>query len=158
MKSLRTRLFCGLVALLIACCVGAGIWAFRWSFDEAIELQDAILLQIGALALRNHVEGELPAQAGVDAEARIIITDIPSKAVRTEGDIGLNVPFDLKDGLHTLEGREGSWRVLVRARSEEAVWRSRSQPPLAMNLRGTVRYGLSCPCWCSYPVSRCDSF
>jgi two-component system OmpR family sensor kinase len=118
MKSLRTRLFCGLAALLITSCVGAGIWAFNWSFDEAIELQDAILLQMGALALPNHVEGELPAQAGVDAEARIIIRDIPIKAVGAESDIGLNVPLNLKDGLHTLEGREESWRVLVRTRSD----------------------------------------
>jgi two-component system OmpR family sensor kinase len=118
MGSLRTRLFCGLAALLIASCVGAGIWAFNWSFDEAIELQDAILLQIGAVALRNHIEGELPAQAGVDAEARIIVREIPDKTVRAESDIGLDVPFDLKDGLHTVEGRGESWRVLVRTRSD----------------------------------------
>jgi two-component system OmpR family sensor kinase len=118
MKSLGTRLFCGLAALLIATCVGAGTWAFNWSFDEAIELQDATLLQIGALALLNHVEGELPAQAGVDAEARIVIRDISDNAVHAESDVSLHVPFDLKDGLHTLNGGEESWRVLVRTRSD----------------------------------------
>jgi two-component system OmpR family sensor kinase len=44
-KSLRTRLLGGLAALIIASCVGAGVWEFNRSFDEAIELQDAILLQ-----------------------------------------------------------------------------------------------------------------
>jgi two-component system, OmpR family, sensor kinase len=119
MKSLRTRLFCGLVILIIASCVGAGVWAFRWSFDEAIELQDAILLQIGALAIRNHVQAELPAQPGVDAEARVIIKEIPDRAVGTERNIDFpSVPIDLGDGLHTLGAREGLWRVLVRTRPD----------------------------------------
>jgi len=119
MKSLRTRLFCGLAVLIIASCVGAGVWAFSWSFDEAIELQDAILLQIGTLAIRNHVQADLPAQAGVDAEARVIVRDIPDRAVGAESNVGFpSVPIELKDGLHTLEAREGLWRVLVRTRPD----------------------------------------
>jgi two-component system, OmpR family, sensor kinase len=118
MRSLRTRLFCGLAVLIVASCVGAGVWAFSWSFDEAIELQDAILLQIGALVVQNHVDGELPTQPGVDAEARIIIRDIPAEGVHAEGDIGPSVPIDLKDGLHTLDARGGRWRVLVRIRPD----------------------------------------
>jgi hypothetical protein len=32
-RSLRTRLFLGLAALLVVTCVGAGFWALDWSFD-----------------------------------------------------------------------------------------------------------------------------
>lgn len=119
MKSLRARLFCGLAVLIIASCVGAGVWAFSWSFDEAIELQDAILQQIGALAIRHHVQADLPAQAGVDAEARVIVRDIPDRAGGAESSIDFpSVPVELKDGLHTLEAREGLWRVFVQTRSD----------------------------------------
>jgi two-component system, OmpR family, sensor kinase len=117
-RSLRTRLFFGLAALLVVTCVSAGVWAFNWSFDEAIELQDAILLQVGTLALQNHVEGELPPQASVDAEATIVISDIPNKPAQAARDTGFNIPPDTTDGLHTLGGRDGSWRVLLRTRSD----------------------------------------
>ena len=153
MRSLRTRLFCGLAVLIVASCVGAGVWAFSWSFDEAIELQDAILLQIGALVVRNHVDGELPTQPGVDAEARIIIRDIPAEGVHAEGDIGPSVPIDLKDGLHTLDARGGAGASWSGLGPTAAVWQSHNRPPLAMSSRGIVRYGLCCPCWYSYPVS-----
>jgi hypothetical protein len=106
MKSLRTRLLSGLAVLIVASGVGAGVWAFRWSFDEAIELQDAILLQIGALVARNQVQAELPAQPGVDAEARVIIKQIPDRSVGAESDIDYpRVPIELGDGLHTLGSR-----------------------------------------------------
>jgi two-component system, OmpR family, sensor kinase len=76
-------------------------------------------LQIGALAIRNHVQAELPAQPGVDAEARVIIKEIPDRAVGTERNIDFpSVPIDLGDGLHTLGAREGLWRVLVRTRPD----------------------------------------
>jgi two-component system OmpR family sensor kinase len=119
MKSLRTRLLSGLAVLIVASGVGAGVWAFSWSFDEAIELQDAILLQIGALVMRNQVQAELPAQPGVDAEARVIIKQIPDRSVGAESDIDFpRVPIELGDGLHTLGSRDGLWRVLVRTRPD----------------------------------------
>jgi hypothetical protein len=46
MKSLRTRLFCGLAVLIIASCVGAGVWAFSWSFDEAMLLQSGMTFEL----------------------------------------------------------------------------------------------------------------
>jgi two-component system, OmpR family, sensor kinase len=152
-RSLRTRLFFGLAALLVVTCVSAGVWAFNWSFDEAIELQDAILLQVGTLALQNHVEGELPPQASVDAEATIVISDIPNKPAQAARDTGFNIPPDTTDGLHTLGGRDGSWRVLLRTRSDGSRV-AIAQPTAARDeFARDSAYELSFPCWQSYPVS-----
>jgi two-component system, OmpR family, sensor kinase len=41
MASLRARLFAGLALLAVATGLAAGGLAFRWAFQEAIELQDA---------------------------------------------------------------------------------------------------------------------
>ena len=76
MASLRARLFAGLTLLAVATGLAAGGLAFRWAFQEAIELQDAILVQVGELAVKNHLQAELPAEGGVDAEARIVIEEL----------------------------------------------------------------------------------
>ena len=44
--SLRGRLFAGLTLFVVGTALAAGYFAYRWAFDEAIELQDAILLQV----------------------------------------------------------------------------------------------------------------
>jgi hypothetical protein len=59
MASLRARLFAGLALLAVATGLAAGGLAFRWAFQEAIELQDAILVQVGELAVKNHLGGEV---------------------------------------------------------------------------------------------------
>jgi two-component system, OmpR family, sensor kinase len=49
----------------------------------------------------------------------VIVRDIPDRAVGAESNVGFpSVPIELKDGLHTLEAREGLWRVLVRTRPD----------------------------------------
>jgi two-component system, OmpR family, sensor kinase len=118
-KSLRTRLLCGLGALIITSCVGAGVWEFRRSFHEAIELQDAILLQIGFIAIRNHALNDFTPQPSIDTEARVVIRQIPDWFAATESGSGFpSLPTDLQDGLHTLPGSDGFWRVLVRTRRD----------------------------------------
>ena len=44
--SLRGRLFAGLTLFVVGTALAAGYFAYRCAFDEAIELQDAILLQV----------------------------------------------------------------------------------------------------------------
>jgi two-component system OmpR family sensor kinase len=119
MTSLRLRLLVGLGVSLIVSCVAAGLWAYSWSFDEAIELQDAILLQHGALVMTSQVQAELPAQPGVDAEARVIIKPIPDRSVPKQDDVEFpTIPVETRDGLYTLSSNESAWRVLVRTRQD----------------------------------------
>jgi two-component system OmpR family sensor kinase len=118
-RSLRTRLLWGLGVLIVASCVGAGVWEFKRSFHEAIELQDAILLQIGFIAIRNHALNDFTPQPAIDTEARIVIRQIPDQSEASEaGSAFPKVPTNLQDGLHTLQGRDGDWRMLVRTRRD----------------------------------------
>jgi hypothetical protein len=68
--SLRGRLFIGLTLMIVSTGLLAGIVAFRWAFDEAIEMQDSILTQIGAFALSSRLQKDTPINAGVDPEAQ----------------------------------------------------------------------------------------
>ncbi len=56
--SLRGRLFIGLTLIIVITGFGAGTLAFRWAFREAIEMQDAILTQIGAVALNTRFQND----------------------------------------------------------------------------------------------------
>jgi two-component system OmpR family sensor kinase len=119
MASLRARLFIGLALFILATGLGAGGLAFGWAFAEAIELQDAILLQIGGLAVINHLQAELPAQGGVDAEARVIIEEVGGSSASSQvGTVLPMIPKDLAEGLHTLARGGETWRVSVRMRSD----------------------------------------
>ena len=120
MAGLRARLFLGVAALVVATGLAAGGLAFRWAFQEAIELQDSILEQVGGLAARNHLQGELPAEGGVDAEARIVILELGGAPDSRRPKPGLDgLPNDLPDGgLQTLPLPGGKWRVLVRTRAD----------------------------------------
>ena len=119
MTSLRARLLGGIVLFTIATGLGAGLWAFRWAFSEAIELQDAILLQIGGLVIKNRLQTELPAQGGVDAEAKVVIKELSSPTGGADNNtVGLRIPAGLGDGLYTIPQDDGAWRVLLRTRSD----------------------------------------
>jgi two-component system OmpR family sensor kinase len=111
MHSLRGRLFVGLTVLIVATALGAGVLAFNWAFDEAIELQDSILIQIGAIAGNVHFANNPTAGGDVDAEARVVIEEIDdapdSESLRI-----------LPDGLHLVSRAQQAWRLLIRTRSD----------------------------------------
>jgi two-component system OmpR family sensor kinase len=116
-SSLRTRLFAAIAAFILLTGLAAGAVAFRWAFAEAIELQDAILIQIGELAVYHRFDTGLPIDQRVDAEARVTIEELN----RTPGDNRpTHLPHlspDIIDGLHTIS--DGSqWRILVRSRPD----------------------------------------
>jgi two-component system OmpR family sensor kinase len=119
MAGLRARLFAGTALLVVATGLAAGGLAFRWAFQEAIELQDAILVQVGELAVKNHLQAELPALGGVDAEARIVVEELSDAPDRPQSATVLpSIPNGLPDGIQTLSGRGEKWRVLVRTRPD----------------------------------------
>lgn len=120
MNSLRARLFVGLATLLLVAGLGAGGLAFRWAFEEANELQDAILRQVGALAANNHLRTDLPHEGDIDDEARVVIEELaerPQHSGNTKTS-SPGFPAGLPDGLQTVSHAGEHWRVLVRTRPD----------------------------------------
>ncbi|MGY3368823.1 hypothetical protein ACVWZL_005948 [Bradyrhizobium sp. GM2.4] len=50
-RSLRGRLFTGLTAIIVLTGAAGGTLAYLWAYNEAIEMQDSVLTQIGAFAM-----------------------------------------------------------------------------------------------------------
>ena len=112
MQTLRARLFVGLTALIFLFGLCAGVFSYRWSFDEAIELQDAILVQVVALTA---VQGRQPPPASVpagtvDKEAQVHVQELD--------ELGGLLPAGLTEGLHTVTAGGEIWRVAVRRRDD----------------------------------------
>jgi len=114
-RSLRARLFLSLTITIMAAGLGAGVLAYDWAVDEAIELQDATLVQMGALATA--IPGSAPSTAGdgVDAEARVMIVPVDDPRSDTGASSHLKA---LPDGLHTVARNDRSWRMLIKTRSD----------------------------------------
>jgi two-component system OmpR family sensor kinase len=117
--SLRDRLLVGIGAFVLVTGLAAGGVAFKGSFDEAIELQDSMLVQIGALVVAHGVQPPAPVGEAVDAEARITIEELGDAGKKAEGTQALpGLPANLPDGLQTVaRGGEG-WRLVVRTRAD----------------------------------------
>ncbi|MBV9627539.1 MAG: histidine kinase [Xanthobacteraceae bacterium] len=117
-SSLRTRLFAAIAAFVLAAGLAAGALAFRWAFAEAIELQDAILLQIGALAVYHRLDTAPPVERGVDAEARVTIEELnPARGDNRPAQLPHLSP-DITAGLHTISDSNNRWRILIRIRPD----------------------------------------
>jgi len=117
--SLRARLFVGLALFILATSLIAGSVAYRWAFDEAIELQDAILLQVSSLVANNRLQTGLPAEGHVDAEARVSIEELGQATTAAQtGNAAPHLPPTLPEGLQTIARGQETWRVLVRTRSD----------------------------------------
>ncbi|MEW6640997.1 MAG: ATP-binding protein [Pseudomonadota bacterium] len=97
----------------------AGGLTFRWAFVEAIEMQDAMLLQIGALVAGHHLAAKGPLERGVDPEARIVIAELDRPEASAEARPSLPAfPTNMPEGLQTATAASHTWRVLVRTRSD----------------------------------------
>jgi two-component system, OmpR family, sensor kinase len=116
-RSLRGRLFVSLTITIIVTGLGAGALAYDWAFDEAIELQDSILIQIGAVAGAIHISDAAPAGGGVDAEAQVVIEPLDGPGSDTKDMRSLK---NLPDGLHTVARNGMPWRVIIRTRADSS--------------------------------------
>jgi two-component system, OmpR family, sensor kinase len=113
-KSLRTRLFVGLTAvILLAGCVG-GVFAYIWAFDEAIEMQDSILIQIGSLAQNGSIKSDQSLH-GVDADAEVMFMELGTAPHGSAEDRQL---WSFQDSLHVASHNGRSMRVLLRTRPD----------------------------------------
>jgi two-component system OmpR family sensor kinase len=110
-RSLQGRLVISLTATIVVTGVIAGIVAFRWAFDEAIELQDSILLQVGAVVGNVRVPEPAPAGGNLEPEAQAVIEELNDAA---DKDLLRTLP----DGLHIVSRSHEAWRLLIRTRPD----------------------------------------
>ena len=152
MRSLRGRLFIALAALLVVTGAVAGVVMFRWAYSEALEVQDAVLLEVGAIAARNRLHTEPAAVNGVHKEDRIVIEELPVPAeIGLAGPV-LPVPLDSAEGLQTFGSGKDQWRVLLVTRadgSRVAVGQRtayRDEIARGSALRSVVPFAVLVPC------------
>jgi two-component system, OmpR family, sensor kinase len=113
-RSLRARLFVGLTAIIVlAGCIG-GVLSYFWAFDEAIEMQDSTLIQIGSLLQNGGVKSDQSLR-GVDADTQV---DVVELGMTPRGSAEERQLWSLQDGLHVAPRRGGSMRLLVRTRPD----------------------------------------
>ncbi|WP_271613863.1 ATP-binding protein [Bradyrhizobium sp. CCBAU 51627] len=108
-RSLRGRLFAGLTVIILLTGIVGGLLAHRWAFDEAIEMQDSVLIQIAGLVLSGSLAGGRELR-GVDEDAEVWLIDQAS-----EDDAKL---WSLKDGLALATRKGQPIRVLLRTRPD----------------------------------------
>jgi two-component system OmpR family sensor kinase len=109
--SLRGRLLISLAIVIVLTGVTAGLVAFRWAFDEAIEFQDSILLQVGTIAEEVHMPGSVRASGKLEPEAQVLVEDLTNAVDKTS-------LLPLPDGLHSISRAGQQWRLLIRTRPD----------------------------------------
>ncbi len=113
-KSLRVRLFVGLTAvILLTGCLG-GVFTYLWAFDEAIEMQDSVLIQIGCLMQNGGLKSDQSLR-GVDADAEVDVTEL---GTAPHGSVEERRLWSLQDGLHVASRTGQSAWVLLRTRPD----------------------------------------
>jgi two-component system OmpR family sensor kinase len=108
-RSLRGRLFAGLTAIILLTGLAGGLFAHHWAFNEAIEMQDSVLIQIAGLVQSGSLTGGRELH-GVDEDAEVWLIDQAS-----EDDAKL---WSLKDGLALATRKGQPIRVLLRTRPD----------------------------------------
>ena len=108
-RSLRGRLFAGLTAIILLTGLVGGLFAHHWAFDEAIEMQDSVLIQIAGLVQSGSLPGGRELH-GVDEDAEVWLIDQTS-----EDEARL---WSLKDGLALATRKGQPIRVLLRTRPD----------------------------------------
>jgi two-component system OmpR family sensor kinase len=147
-KSLRARLFIGLTAIILLTGIVGGVFAYIWAFDEAIEMQDSILTQIGSFAQNGSFRGDQSLR-GIDADADV---DVEELGTAPSGSIDDRQLWSLQDGLHTASRHGRSIRGLLQTRPDGSrfavVQRSSIRDEIAgdMALRTILPIAALIPC------------
>lgn len=120
-ESVRLKLSVTLSVAIFAVALVAGVFSFLSAFDEAHELQDDVLRQVAQLVDRQPLSPLSPAAGtaskGGDEESRVIVqrlSDGDSSTVPVDDGGPLPLSATLTDGLHTLDVRGETFRVLIR--------------------------------------------
>lgn len=114
LTSLRGRLFAGLTAIIVLTGVVGATFAYWWAYNEAIEMQDSVLIQIGAFAVNASIRQSQPVN-GVDAESEVGIVELGTAPRGSSEDRRL---WGLQDGLHSDAYQGHPVRILLRTRAD----------------------------------------
>jgi two-component system OmpR family sensor kinase len=113
-RSLRGRLFFGLTAVILLTGATGSMFAYRWAFGEAIEMQDSILIQLASLAQNASFSGGQPLH-GVEEDTEVWLIELGKTPGGPADDRQL---FTLQDGLQVATRKHQPIRVLLRTRSD----------------------------------------
>ena len=113
-RSLRARLFIGLTAMILLTGAIGGTFAYKWAYDEAIEIQDSALIEIASVAQSGNFNASPPVPE-IEENAHVRLIDLGTVPRGTPDERRL---FELEDGLHTASWKGQSVRVLVGTRPD----------------------------------------
>jgi two-component system, OmpR family, sensor kinase len=114
LTSLRGRLFAGLTAIIVLAGAGGATFAYLWAYNETIEIQDSVLIQIGTFASSASLRQSQPVD-GVDAESEIGVVELGPAPRGSGEDRRL---WRLQDGLHNDSYQGHLVRILLRTRPD----------------------------------------
>nr|WP_320011473.1 ATP-binding protein [uncultured Desulfobulbus sp.] len=121
LDALQGRLALWLSIAILGVGLIAGAVAYISGFQEAHELQDDMLSQVAALMQQNDLlaptDSALNKLQVRDPDARLLVQRLPaspsSSGQAATSQVGLPLPSDLSDGLHTLRLGPHTYRVVV---------------------------------------------
>lgn len=113
-RSLRGRLFISLTAVVLLTGLVGGVFAHRWAFDEAIETQDSVLIQIAGLVQSGGLTGAQDLH-GVDEDAEVWLIELGKTPHGTPEERQL---WRLRDGMRDATRKGKPVRVVLRTRSD----------------------------------------
>jgi two-component system, OmpR family, sensor kinase len=113
-RSLRARLFVGLTTIIILTGAIGGMLVYIWAFDEAMEIQDSVLIQLASVAQNGSFSGGQPLQ-GVEEDTEVWLVELGQTPRGSADDRQL---FGLQDGLQIAMRKGQPIRVLLRTRSD----------------------------------------
>jgi two-component system OmpR family sensor kinase len=131
-RSLQFRLSLWLSLVILAMAVPAGVFSFFSAFHEANDLQDDQLRQVAALVLSRDLPTATPNRRATgemkDEESKVIVqilTPEPAApampaiaaaaAAAKDDDDSLRLPYDLPDGMQTVDADHVPWRLFVQS-------------------------------------------
>lgn len=113
-RSLRARLFISLTAVVLLTGLVGGVFAHRWAFDEAIETQDSVLIQIAGLVQSGGLTGAQDLH-GVDEDAEVWLIELGRTPQGTPEERQL---WRLQDGMRDATRKGKPVRLVLRTRSD----------------------------------------
>ena len=113
-KSLRGRLFISLTTIILLTGLVGGVFAHRWAFNEAIETQDSVLIQIAGLVQSGGFTGAQDLH-GVDEDAEVWLMELGKVPQGTPEERQL---WRLQDGMRDATRKGKPVRVVLKTRAD----------------------------------------